>query len=141
MAEIYVISPVGSDPVFPDKRRILEERARQLGLEALFPMDALRKKLDSASHIRQAMSQMVNAEIVIADLSLERPSCYFELGIAEAAGASVVLVARTGTDIHQTSSRDSVRWYADLDDYKELIRGILSGLERNFRGSSDPADN
>lgn len=130
MLDIYAISPVGSDPDYANKRMALEDSALRLGFNVLFPMDAVRQKLDSAPHIRQAMAQMTSAHIVVADLSLERPSCYFELGVAEASGANIAVIARRGTDIHQTSMRDLVQSYSDLNDYNRLVTRILTDVKR-----------
>jgi hypothetical protein len=38
---------------------------------------------------------MLLAVFVLADLSLERPSCYFELGLAQAVRAHVFVIAAT----------------------------------------------
>jgi hypothetical protein len=56
---------------------------------------------------------MQRAEFVLADLSLERPSCYFELGLAEAANA-FFLVAAAGTPIHQVGNAGKVVFYSDM---------------------------
>ena len=40
------------------------------------------------------------AEVIIADLSYERPNCYFELGYAKALGKDMIIIAREGTKIH-----------------------------------------
>ena len=40
------------------------------------------------------------AEIIVADLTFERPNCYYELGYAHAKGKTVFITAREGTEIH-----------------------------------------
>jgi hypothetical protein len=62
----------------------------------------------------------------LADLSLERPSCYYELGLAEALGKPVYLIAAEGTDIHQTASRRLVSFYNGQEDFIILLKHILS---------------
>lgn len=40
------------------------------------------------------------AEIIVADLSYERPNCYYELGYAKALGKEMIIIAKQGTKIH-----------------------------------------
>ena len=40
------------------------------------------------------------AEIIVADLTYERPNCYFELGYAMALGKDIIIIAREGTKLH-----------------------------------------
>ncbi len=77
-------------------------------------------------NLQAALQDIKGASFVLADLSLERPSCYYELGLAEALGKPIYLVAEDGTDIHQTASRRLVSYYKDNDEYKALITNILT---------------
>ncbi len=40
------------------------------------------------------------AELIIADLSYERPNCYFELGYALALGKEIIIISENGSKIH-----------------------------------------
>jgi nucleoside 2-deoxyribosyltransferase len=72
---------------------------------------------------------------VLADLSLERPSCYYELGLAEALGKPVYLIAKKNTDIHQTASRRLVRYFDNEDEYKVLVENIIIEATENYENS------
>jgi hypothetical protein len=118
----YVIMPVGSDKLFNKKRAIIQSEARKADLIAYFPLDGMPDKLfdlDSVIHDLQ------DSQFVIADLSLERPSCYFELGLAQAVGMPTHLIAEERTPIHQSSGQNQIRFYRDLDEYRILISQIL----------------
>lgn len=117
----YVIAPVGADPIFTEKRRVLTELGVANDTEPFFPLG----RRSSFSPV-QAVRDMRAAEFVMADLSLERPSCYYELGLAEGAGIEVLPIAQVGTRIHQVHSPDSVRFFSDLNDYRELVTQILA---------------
>jgi hypothetical protein len=116
----YVISPVAADPDFLTKRAILAATARSLGVEPLFPLDR-----DPGVALERASEDIRRANFVLADLSFERPSCYFELGLAEATGVDVGIVARSGTPIHQVGYASQVNFYRDLDDYKRIVRRLF----------------
>lgn len=75
--------------------------------------------------IHTEIKDLEGSLFVIADLSLERPSCYYELGIAEAIGKKNYLIARTGTTIHQTVNRKNIQFYQDMYHFKILIDEII----------------
>jgi hypothetical protein len=93
MSYFYVICPVGADPDFRPKADIVRDLCEAYSLQAFFPLER-RSELS----IDQACSDMKRAAFVLADLSLERPSCYFELGIAETLGVRVFLIAASSRE-------------------------------------------
>jgi hypothetical protein len=116
----YVIAPVGSDPEYTTKRAMLSEAAAPFGVVPLFPLD--RSPLVA---MERATNDIRNARFVLADLTFERPSCYFELGLAEATGVDVSIIAKAGTSIHQVGYASQVNFYRDLDHYKSVITNLL----------------
>ncbi len=122
MDYFYVITPVNADPEFSTKRAIVSEIAASMGIEPLFPLDRL-----PIVALERASQDISKAKFVLADLTHERPSCYFELGLAEAAGADVSIIARGGTPIHQVGYASQVNFYRDLDDYRRLVTEIVQG--------------
>jgi hypothetical protein len=123
----HVIMPIGSDRAFPIKQEIIRQIAKTYNLEAHFPNYSSSKPVFA---IRQTMEDLRGSLFVIADLSLERPSCYYELGIAESLGKKVFIIAQSGTDIHQTMNREYVQFYQDLSDFKEVLRGTIQNHGR-----------
>jgi hypothetical protein len=119
---VHVIMPVGSDPFAAAKKATIAKIVRDAGLEARFP-DYLPHRPTFA--LSEMIDEIRGADCIIADLSRERPSCYYELGIAEAVGKSVHLVAEAGTPIHQSATRSLIRYYADLDELARAIEGAL----------------
>jgi len=116
-----VICPVGADPDFPAKKEILESLGSKHSIIPFFP-------LQQRAHfsVAAAKSDLSQAEFALADLSRERPSCYFELGLAQAMDVPVVLIARSGTRIHQVGENARIANYSDLHQYPLLITDILS---------------
>jgi hypothetical protein len=120
MEHFYIIAPVGADPDFTTKRAIVGAAAAPFGVLPLFPLDR-----HPIVALERATDDIRNARFVLADLTFERPSCYFELGLAEATGVDVNIIAKAGTPIHQVGYASQVNFYRDLDDYKDLITTIL----------------
>ena len=75
--------------------------------------------------LSSTLAELRNSDLVMADLTFERPSCYYELGLAEAVGANVALVAKTGTEIHQSAARHQVNTYDTLEQYREVVAGLV----------------
>ena len=121
MSYIYFITPVGSDPQYQLKRELLELVSKVTGRDLFFPLER-----HSGFSLDATRVDLGNASLAIADLSLERPSCYFELGIAQALAVPVRIVAATGTRLHQTANPSAVRWYSDLEQYRAIISEAIA---------------
>ena len=114
-----VIMPVGSDSQLEEKQKQIQKIAEQHGIAPHFP------SYEDYSDIHVALQNLRSAEFVLVDLTFERPSCYYELGLAEAINAKIYLIAAQGTDIHQTSKRNSVQFYENLQQYPSVVNNIL----------------
>jgi len=122
---IYFITPVGSDPQYRLKRELLSQVSKAIGREFFFPLER-----HSSFSLDAARSDLRNASLVIADLSLERPSCYFELGVAQALEVPVCVIAAVGTTLHQTAKPDSPMLYSDLGQYSTIVsRAVASARQ------------
>ncbi|MGW5053930.1 hypothetical protein [Actinokineospora sp. NPDC004072] len=124
---VYLIAPVGSDPTYRNKRAIVERLADKQGVSVHFPMDGVPATSDSQSTLPTA--EMVElfrkAGRIIADLSFERPSCYYELGVAQTVRRDVVLVAEVGTNLHQAEGRSEAFFYHDLKQYADFLDQVI----------------
>lgn len=131
MDYFYIISPVAADPDFAAKRAIVSAAAESVDVEPLFPLDR-----GPGVALERASGDISKAKFVLADLSYERPSCYFELGVAEAAGVDVGIVAKSGTPIHQVGYASQVNFYTDLDEYRSIVKRLFH--EKFARTSTAP---
>jgi hypothetical protein len=123
--KIYVIMPRVSDPKSKIKLQILQKVAENYNYHLNVPEYSLEK---SIFDLNMMINQIKKSAIVIVDLSLERPSCYYELGVAETLHKTIFLFAELGTVIHQTSYRNKVFFYGDLTEFERQIEMILKGL-------------
>jgi hypothetical protein len=115
---VYVIMPVASDPSFPTKRAVLDRAIRSTGLVPRFPAYLPHRPTFVLASV---MEDIRGAASVVADVSLERPNCCYEIGVAEAIGQRVHLIARQGTPIHQSMACSQVRYYRDLEDLAHVV--------------------
>ena len=118
----WVIMPLKSDSLAEQKKQIIAAEAQKRGLAPHFPSY---NKDAPAFDLNSMIVDLGEAEFVLVDLSLERPSCYYEVGVAEALGKEVYLLAKQGTDIHQTARRESVQFYGDLEHLKSLVASVF----------------
>ena len=121
MTYIYFIMPVGSDPQYQRKRELLRRVSKDTGHNFFFPLEH-----QNNFSLDDTRTHLTNASLVIVDLSLERPSCYFELGMALALGAPVCLIAATGTVLHQTAASKPVLFFSDLLEYTAIMSRAVS---------------
>ncbi len=83
-------------------------------------------------------AELERSDVVLADLSGERPSCYYEVGVAETLGKPLLVIAREGTPIHQLGMRSLTRFYKSIAHMESVLEDCLaawkeggrSGLER-----------
>jgi hypothetical protein len=117
---VYFIAPVGSDPEYVTKRGVLAKISASTRCDFFFPLER-----HGSFSIDEARSDLLDASLVIADLSLERPSCYFELGIAQALDTPICIIASLGTKLHQTAKSDAPLIYSNLNQYCEVVTRLV----------------
>lgn len=115
--------PVGSNPDKIDNQNAIASAAGNYNIKPLFPSyDTQKPSFD----LYQALDILKGCKFVLADLTLERPSCYYELGLAEALGKKIYITAKTNSNIHQTSHRKNINYYDSSSELKKIIEKILS---------------
>ena len=121
--KVFSIMPHFSDTEFNAKKALLLDISYGYNCDILIGSNSGRE-----DDVNTTLEKLHSADAVLADLTLERPSCYFELGYAQAIKKPVFLIARARTEIHQCISRCSLNTYSNLNEYGSLIRRILLSL-------------
>jgi len=120
--EFFMITPHMFDPSFNDKRDVVERLSSVLGIDVLYaPYQPSSDEFD----IGKTFEMLKRVDFFVADLSYERPSCYFEVGFVQAMNRLINLIAVDGTNIHQVLNKDKIKYYAQLYDYEKLIESII----------------
>jgi hypothetical protein len=67
----------------------------------------------------EILSRIASCRLVVADLTFERPNCYYEVGYADALGKKVVMLARRDHDPRRAGRQpDDPKVHFDLDQQK-----------------------
>jgi nucleoside 2-deoxyribosyltransferase len=122
---IFIVTPHSHDPEFEAKMRALSDAAREVGAEIGWTSPASLKNTADES---VGLAELRRSDAVMGDLSFERPSCYFEIGLAYGMDKPVFLIAKRGTQLHQVIGREAVEFYSGLDEYKKVAIKVLSRI-------------
>jgi TIR domain len=83
-------------------------------------------ELENAGSITdQTLHEIERSTVVLADLTGERPNCYFEAGYAHALGRQLILTIRRGEPIHfNLADRRFIEWETEKELFDALIRRL-----------------
>lgn len=87
----------------------------------------------AGSIVDRIMDGIRNASFVVADLTLERPNVYLEVGYAWGLGRPVILVAREGQKLHFDLSHHKCLFYRTIGKLGEALEKTI--VEMFGRGS------
>lgn len=120
MKKFVLITPYSNDPQFEQKKQIVTNLAKKHGLQLLMP-DWIEN--ESPESVQKTLDILNEVDFAIADLSYERPSCYYEVGYLQGLNKTVYLLAQGATTIHLITGE--IQWYNNTIDYQNIIAGIL----------------
>ncbi len=121
--QVFIVMPSDEFEASGAKRQIIDACALEFGWSLQVPRY---DKKAPAFDLESTMKTLRDVDLILVDLTEERPSCYFELGLAEASGSEISVVALKNTPIHQTSFRETVRFFEGLDDFAATVSEILA---------------
>jgi hypothetical protein len=82
---------------------------------------------DSGQIVNQVLENISRSKIVYAELSGERPNCYYEAGFAHALGKTIIFSIRKGEDIHfDLAGYRFIKWQSEEDLRQQLRRHLES---------------
>jgi len=137
--ECFVVAPIGeegtetrahSDTVL---RAIIGPAAKRCGLRTV-RADAI---AEPGNITEQIIRHLIDARLVVADLTDRNPNVFYELAVRHSFGLPVVLVARSGERIPFDLSTERVAWLA-LDsglDALQKYQGMLDEVEAMMRAA------
>jgi hypothetical protein len=120
---VFVITSFAEEmePIFEG----ISAAAIQVGLRA----ERVKDVVGDYKITEQVMKMIQSARLIVADLSLERPNVYFELGYARGLGKTVVTILRAETKVHF----DVKDWtYMTYFDSRLLERDLIRRFEHEI---------
>jgi len=114
----FVIMGIGHDPRLDDVYDLgIRAVAEKLGYECV--------RSDKVEHNLKITDRVVytiaNSTFIIADLTGERPNCYYEVGYAHALRKDVILLVEKDTPIHFDLKDYNFIIYERIEDLKEKL--------------------
>ncbi len=116
--QIFVIMKFGDPLLDSAYEGVIEPLGEEFGYDVV----RVDKIQDSGNISQQILQNIAASRLVLAELSGERPNCYYEAGFAHALGKELVFCIRTGDAIH-----------FDLAGYRFIVWDTEAHLRRELR--------
>lgn len=95
-----------------------------------FDLHALRidqvENSDTVSH--QVLKSIDRSALIIADLTSERPNCYYEVGYADAKDKPIILTAKEGEKVHFDLAGRQIIFYKSSVELLERLKNRLASM-------------
>jgi nucleoside 2-deoxyribosyltransferase len=112
------------DDMLADVSNTIKEECSAFGVKAL--------RIDDVEHqdtiTDRILSLIKESDLIIADLSGERPNVYYEVGYAHAIGKRPILYRRKGTRLHFDLSVHNVPEYKNLSELRSVLHKRLEAM-------------
>jgi guanylate kinase len=127
---VFIIMPMSPEiPSLPDTLATIKRACRAVRMRG--------SRIDDKSNTGQITenihSNIQLAEYVVADLTDERPSVYYEVGYAKALGKPILLVAKAETIIHFDLQGYRTQRYQNYRELEEGLKKWLRALKKESR--------
>lgn len=122
LKQVFVIMKFGD----PSLDSAYEGVIKPLGLLLGYKVLRVDEIQDSGVISQQILESISRSELVLADLSGERPNCYYEAGFAHALGREIIFSRRKGEKVHfDLAGHRFIEWETE----EELRRKLRQRLE------------
>ncbi|MEQ9636357.1 MAG: hypothetical protein RLW68_09790 [Devosia marina] len=128
---IFVIMKFGDADLDSAFDGVIKPLAHEFDLEAV----RIDQVQDSGKISDQILEHITEAKYVLADLTGERPNCYYEAGFAQAIGKQLIFSIKSGHSIHFDLAGHRFMQWSTESEYRTQLRARLEALEA--RASSD----
>jgi hypothetical protein len=128
-----IMSMDKTDPLLEDVHVTIKRVCRTFDLHAERAADI--EHSESVTDL--IVERLKKAQILIGDLTGERPNVYYELGFAHGLGRTVNLYSRKDTKIHFDVHDFNVKSYENVTELENMLRSRLNAILTPAQGHSD----
>lgn len=121
--KLFVVMKFGDATLDSAYEGVYKPEGLAAGFEEVVRVDEIQ---DSGNISQQVVEHIATSRLVIADLSGERPNCYYEAGFAHALGKPMVFCVRQQDKIH-----------FDLAAYRFIVWDTEASLRRQLKARLD----
>jgi nucleoside 2-deoxyribosyltransferase len=128
--QIFVIMKFADEDMDSAYEGVIKPLGNEFGYEVL-RVDEIQ---NSGNINQQILEGIASSEIVLADLTGERPNCYYEAGFAHAIGKELVFSIKTGSPIHfDLAAYRFINWRTEAE-YRTKLRERLESVTSKRSG-------
>lgn len=121
----FVLMPIDPEiPELEDVYRAIVETCAEFGIRA-YRADVIEHQDRITDRV---LHEIRTCEYLVADLSLERPNVYYEVGFAHALHKKPILYRRKGTRLHFDLSVHNVPEFKNATELRQLMRRRLTEI-------------
>ena len=127
LRQIFVIMKFGDEVLDSAYEGVIKPIGKQFGFNVL-RVDEIK---DSGNISQQILENIARSEIVLAELSGERPNCYYEAGFAHALGREIIFSIKKGDDIHfDLAGYRFITWKTEAEFRRNLTTRLESYISK-----------
>jgi guanylate kinase len=122
-----IMAMLDNEPVLNDIHSTIKRVARNYKFQA----GRVEDYFDFQQVDRKILNHIKLAEYIIADLTFERPNCYYEIGFAHALEKKVILTAMKPTKVHFDISTFPIIFYDTFSELERRLKDVFKRIKQN----------
>ena len=123
--QIFVIMKFNDEILDSAYKEVIKPIGNEFGYKVL----RIDEVQDSGKISDQVLENIIKSQIIIADLSGERPNCYYEAGFAHAIGKDIIFSIKRNEPVHfDLTGYRFIEWSTE-GDFKKKLRTRLESMK------------